>query len=105
LQFKFKPSALILNCLLFRDTYRSDKDVKVDPKTGFVKTTHGLSVHTNSGQVSKYGGAYKVISMPDELQILQRGKDQNHFEIVPKREMSKENFQKLLNQVRTEKIE
>ncbi|MET0638335.1 MAG: RHS repeat-associated core domain-containing protein, partial [Chitinophagaceae bacterium] len=81
-----------------------DRDIKVDPQTGLVKTTHGLSVHTNPGNVSKFGGAFKVISIPSQLKIIQRGNDANHFEIVPVKEMSKEVFQNYLDKIKIEKI-
>lgn len=53
--------------------------------------------------VEKFGGAYKITSIPDELQIIHRGRAE-HFEIVPKKDMPLETFQNLLNQVKTEKI-
>jgi hypothetical protein len=81
-----------------------DKDIKIDPQTGQVKTTHGISVHTDAEKMSKFNGAFKIVSLPDELRIIQRGKDMNHFEIVPKQQMSKEDFQKHLNQIKTEKV-
>ncbi len=81
-----------------------DKDIKYDPQTGQVKTTHGLSIHAEADKVANFGGAYKIVSIPKELQIIQRGKDKNHFEIVPKQQMSKEDFQKHLNQIITEKV-
>ena len=83
----------------------SDKDIKIDPETGMVKTTHGISVNTNSNNMDKFGGAYEITYIPDELQIIQRGKDAAHFEIVPKKEMSKEDFQGFLNKIETKKVE
>jgi|GEM_PF-3980431 len=83
----------------------SDKDIKIDPNTGMVKTTHGVSVNTSAEKIDKFGGAYEITSMPEELQIIQRGKDQSHFEIVPKEEMSKEKFQGFLNKIETKKVE
>ena len=63
-------------------------EFKVDPKTGFVKDTHGVSVYDNPLSVSANGRIpYRVdqSSVPDSLRIIQRGvKDLTHFEIVPK---------------------
>ena len=73
--------------------------MKLNPKTGNVKTTHGVSLDVNPGTVSKFGGAYKIESLPEDLQIIQRGVRPEHFEIVPKYEMPLEIFQGLLNQV------
>lgn len=80
-----------------------DRDIKVDPQTGLVKTTHGLSIHTEAEKMEKFGGAFKIVHLPNELQIIQRGNDKNHFEIVPKQQMSREDFQKYLNQIKTER--
>ena len=89
-----------------RPVYRGGNDftvksneVKLNPKTGNVKTTHGVSLDVNPGTVSKFGGAYKIESLPEDLQIIQRGVRPEHFEIVPKYEMPLEIFQGLLNQV------
>ena len=59
-------------------------EVKIDRKTGFVKPTNGISVHLNPNQVKKFGGAYKIIDLPNTLKIIQRGRDLQHYEIVPR---------------------
>jgi hypothetical protein len=79
-------------------------DVKIDKSTGLVKSTHGVSLDVDPTTVGKFGGAYKITSIPDELQIIQRGGRAEHFEIVPKKDMPLETFQNLLHQVKTEKI-
>ena len=61
-------------------------DFKVDPKTGFVKDTHGVSVFDNPLSVSSKGYVPHRVdqnSIPDSLRIIQRGGDSRHFEIVP----------------------
>lgn len=47
----------------------------------------------------KFGGAYKVQSIPEGLKVIQRGQNLMHFEIVPEYAMSLENYQALLYQV------
>lgn len=62
-------------------------EFKVDATTGTVKPTHGVSVFDNPGSVSSKGFVPHKIdqgSVPDSLQIIQRGKDPSHFEITPK---------------------
>jgi hypothetical protein len=44
-----------------------------------------------------------VKSIPDELQIIQQGKDPGHYGITAKQPMTPERFQELLNQVEFEK--
>jgi RHS repeat-associated protein len=61
-------------------------DFRVDPRTGFVKDTHGISVFDNPGSVSSKGFVPHRVdqsSMPDTLRIFQRGSDPRHFEITP----------------------
>jgi hypothetical protein len=77
-------------------------DVKIDRATGLVQPTHGLSVETDAATLARFGGAHKVKSIPGELQIVQRGRRDTHFEIVPKQPMTPERFQELLRQVALE---
>lgn len=61
-------------------------DFKVDPATGTVKPTHGVSVFDNPGSVTSKGFVpheVDVSSVPPDLQIIQRGADPTHFEITP----------------------
>lgn len=57
--------------------------MKIDQHTGFVKPTNGIYVHLDANKVRRFGGAYKIIYLPDTLIIVQRGRDPQHFEIVP----------------------
>ena len=74
-------------------------EVKINLETGNVKTTHGVSLDVKPETVSKFGGAYKIESLPEGLKIIQRGARPEHFEIVPEYEMPLETFQELLNQI------
>ncbi|WP_245685131.1 polymorphic toxin-type HINT domain-containing protein [Streptomyces exfoliatus] len=61
-------------------------DYKVDPATGFVKETHGVSLFDNPGSITSRGFESHGIdpaSMPSTLRVIQRGKDLRHYEIVP----------------------
>jgi RHS repeat-associated protein len=75
-------------------------DVKVDSQTGLVQPGRGVSVNADSAAVEKFGGAYKVESVPEELEIIQRGGNPNHYEIAPRQPMTMERYQELLNQVK-----
>lgn len=59
-------------------------EVKIDRNTGFLKPTNGISVHLDPNKVRRFGEAYKIIYLPDTLKMIQRGRDQQHYEIVPK---------------------
>jgi hypothetical protein len=85
------------------DVYRGGSDLTVKPGetkviNGQVQPTHGLSLETDPTRLGRYGGARKVVSIPDELQIIQRGKRDTHFELVPKVPMSPERYQELVDQ-------
>jgi RHS repeat-associated protein len=80
-------------------------EVRIDQGTGLVKTTRGISLNTDADKVSKYGGAYQITYLPDELKITQVGQDAGHYEIVPTVEMTKEKFQDLLNKIETKPVE
>ncbi len=61
-------------------------EFKVDPETGLVRDTHGVSVFDNPDSVSSKGFTPHEINpstIPDELRIIQRGQDPHHYEIVP----------------------
>ena len=62
-------------------------EFKVDPATGFVKDSHGVSVFDNPQSVSSKGFVPHQVdqsSLSDSLRIIQRGSDPRHFEIVPR---------------------
>jgi hypothetical protein len=72
------------------DYYRGGKslkpfrqEVKLDPATGLVLPTHGVSVRDRPDKLDRFGGPFRVTSVPPELKIIQRGTDRHHFEIVP----------------------
>ena len=59
------------------------EEVRMDPQTNYVKPTHGISIHTDADCIRRFGGAYKIVFLPDTLKIVQRGRDLGHYEIVP----------------------
>jgi RHS repeat-associated protein len=61
-------------------------EFKVDPKTGFVRPTHGVSLFDNVQSIVGKGFTPNEVdpeSVPDTLQIKQRGNDPRHYEIMP----------------------
>ena len=73
-------------------------EVKI-AKDGLVQPTHGISLETDPSGLARFGIVNKVKSIPDELQIIQRGKRDTHFEVVPKQQMTIDRFQELLKQI------
>jgi hypothetical protein len=74
-------------------------EVRVDPATGLLRTTHGISVFDRPDNLDRFGGAYDVVTVPDTLRIIQRGRDPHHFEIVPAVPMSLTEYERALQQV------
>jgi hypothetical protein len=61
-------------------------EFKIDPLTGSVKPTHGVSVFDNAESVVEKGMVpHKVdkATISPALQVKQRGADPSHFEITP----------------------
>lgn len=51
-------------------------------------------------KVCGFGGAGEIESVPNELEIAQRGQSPDHYEIAPKQPMTLERYRDLLNQGR-----
>jgi hypothetical protein len=75
------------------------RDVKVDRQTGLIQPIRGISVHADPTKVQRFGGAYRIETIPVGLKIEQRGRDPGHFEIIPAREMTLQEYEELLEQV------
>ncbi|MEA5516990.1 DUF4157 domain-containing protein [Nodularia sp. UHCC 0506] len=82
-------------------------EVKIDSRTKKLKNTHGVSLFDLKKGLGKFGGTYEVKSIPDTLKIIQRGKNPNHFEIVPAEngKLDFEEFKNELGKVVLEKVE
>ncbi len=77
-------------------------DYKIDPVTGDVKTTHGVSVFDNKTSVENGGRIpYEINkeSFPETLDIIQRGTDPHHFEVVPKKPMKPDVYKAELGKI------
>lgn len=84
--------------------YRGGNNMEPRPneyriRDGLVQTTHGISLHTDPSAVERFGGAYAVMSYPSTLQIIQRGKDRQHFEMVPAEPMPLDDYRAALAHV------
>jgi RHS repeat-associated protein len=73
-------------------------------KDGMVQPTHGVSVFSNPDKTAKWG-THEIESIPPELQIKQRGRDPEHYEIMPKAPMSEEEYKAKLKEVKLKKKE
>ena|SRR5438128_4200059 len=75
------------------------REVRVDPATGLVQTTRGISVYSRPDNLDRFGGPHRVTNVPKELDIIQVGKDPNHYEIVASYPMSLAEYQAALNRI------
>jgi len=74
-------------------------EVKVDPASGLVLPTHGISVFSRPDHLERFGGAYRVTNLPEELTIIQRGRDPTHFEVVPAYPMTLAEYEMALSKI------
>jgi len=74
-------------------------ELRIDPTTGLLRTTHGISVFDRPDNLARFRGAYRVTAVPYDLRIIQRGRDPHHFEIVPARPMTLAEYEQALNQI------
>ena len=101
--YRGKPGELIDPTQI--SVYRGGQSLEVNPgevrvgKDGRVQPTHGISLETDPSNLARFGGASKVRSIPEDLRIIQRGKRDTHFEIVPKEPMTIGRFQELVRQI------
>src|SRR5713101_3821984 len=75
-----------------------DIDVAIDRSTGMLRITKGVSLNADPSKLEGFGGAFQVDmeSVPSQLKIVQRGRDLDHFEIVPAQPMTRDNYAALL---------
>jgi hypothetical protein len=74
-------------------------EVRIDPRTGLLQPTHGVSVYDRPDGLDRFGGAFEVVSLPDTLKVIQRGRDPHHYEIVPAQATPPEEYEQALDQV------
>jgi hypothetical protein len=75
------------------------RDIQLDPQTGLVLPTRGISVFSRPDNLDRFGGAHAITNVPAELQIIQRGRDPTHFEIVPVRPMPQQEYEDALDKI------
>ena len=80
-------------------TPRLGVDVLIDRNTGLLRTDRGISLFADPATVERFGGAYRVESIPAGLKMQQRGRDPSHYELIPAEPMSFERYVELLQQV------
>ena len=78
---------------------RAGVDVKIGVG-GMVNPGRGIYVNLSPAGLEKYGGARQVMAIPNELELVQRGANPNHYEIAPRQPMTLEKYQGLLNLVK-----
>ena len=97
---------LVHNMCVEGDFYRggsdftaTGSDVRIG-KDGLLKTTHGISINKSAAAISRFGVPHKITSIPNGLDIIQRGVNPMHYEIVPAFEMSMSQYHQLLSLIK-----
>jgi hypothetical protein len=85
-----------------KDLTPKSNELKIDRKTGLVEPSRGISLNNDPAQLSRFGGAYRVKSIPPELEIVQQGKNKHHFELRPRAAMPLDQYRNLLGQIELE---
>ncbi len=57
------------------------------------------TLDVGAAAMQRFGGAFRVESIPPELRIIQRGHRMGHFELVPRQPMTPERYQELADRV------
>lgn len=115
-EHKSNTNLSLTNSILFTKKYyrgaRNDdspsfapksNEYKIDKATGLVKNTHGVSVFDNKESVSKNGFTPHEVdlnTLSNKLKIKQRGNDPKHYEIMPKENMSLDDYKKELSKIK-----
>ena len=74
-------------------------EVKFDPITGLLQPTHGISVFNRPDHLDRFGGAYRVTGVPEDLKIIPRGRDPSPLEVVPARPMTLAEYEAALGKI------
>jgi hypothetical protein len=80
-------------------TPRLGIDVLIDQNTSLLRTDRGISLLADRATVERFGGAYRVESIPEGLKMQQRGRDPSHYELMPAEPLCSERYVELLQQV------
>ena len=74
-------------------------EIRIEPASGLVLPTHGISVFSRPDNLERFGGAHQVTNLPEELAIIQRGRDPTHFEIVSAYPMALAEYEAALSKI------
>jgi hypothetical protein len=77
----------------------SSRDLHFHKRTGLLKTNRGVSVFNRPDNLDRHGGPHRVTNVPAELQIIQRGVNPDHFEIVPAYPMTLAEYEDALGKI------
>ncbi len=74
-------------------------DVIINPRTGLLMPTRGVSIFDRPDGLERFGGAYEIGPIPDTLRIVKAGRNPHHFEIAPAYEMTLDAYEAELAKV------
>jgi hypothetical protein len=74
-------------------------DVRIDPRTGLLSLTCGVSLSSVPDGLEKFGGPYRVENVPGDLRIIQRGRNPRHYVLAPTRAMTLAEYEAALSQI------
>ena len=74
-------------------------DVIINPKTGLLSPSRGVSVFDQPEGLERFGGAYELGPLPPTLRVVQRGRNPHHYEIVPALSMTLDEYEMELTRI------
>jgi hypothetical protein len=74
-------------------------EVRIHRISGLVLPQRGVSVYSRPDGLDRFGGAYRIVSVPAGLRIVQIGVDPFHHEIIPDQPLRLDEYEKLLRQI------
>jgi hypothetical protein len=74
-------------------------EVRIDSRTGLLRSTRGVSVYNRPDHpnLAAFGGAYQLGAIPEQLDVIQIGRDPAHHEIIPAVAMTFAEYEALLD--------
>jgi hypothetical protein len=74
-------------------------DYRIDPRTGLVSTSRGVSVFDLPDGLDRFGGPHLLTQVPESLRIIQVGRNPHHYEVVPAVSMTLAEYQRELARI------
>jgi hypothetical protein len=80
-------------------------DVLQEHNTNLLRTDRGVSLFDDPAKAARFGAVHVIEFLPAGLKIQQRGRDPNHYELMPAEPMTLARYVELLSHVILQPLE